>query len=578
MKKAILVVFICSLLVFLGFSLGSLVKWPVPMPTTISGTILTAAGPVAGALVQIKGTDNKTTAAQDGTFQLSGVGKVTPVMVTAWTPGYFIGWVELNPQAQDWQDGKGIQITLKPLYENDNAKYPWFSFEGVSFSASCGLCHREYPEWQADAHSQSAVNPRFLSIYTGTDVKGDPGQPVNFDMQGKPLPPDPSKPYYGVGFKLDTPNRAGNCATCHTPVASQVPNNQNCSWSGCHTSLTIERSNGVIPPATSAVVSSGAGLDGISCEFCHKVGDIILDPKTKLPKPDMPGILSMRLYRPEGDAQLFFGTMLDVTRRVSYLPLQSQSEYCAACHYGVFGGVVGMGTVTGGTVIYNSYGEWLNSPYSDPKTGKTCQDCHMPVLDTQVSVFPEKGGIPRDYTPFHSHYMPGAADEKLLQNSVSLVSSAQRVGGQLQVQVSVTNDQTGHDIPTDSPNRSMILVIEVVDAQGKTVNLLQGPVNPAWSGNYSGTPGKTFAKVLRDDWTGETPTAAYWRPVTVVEDSRLAPLATDSTQYTFDLPAGVNAQVNVKLFFRRTFQEIAQQKGFTDPDILMETVNIPVEK
>ena len=413
MKKAILVVFICSLLVFLGFSLGSLVKWPVPMPATISGTILTAAGPVAGALVQIKGTDNKTIAAQDGTFQLSGVGKVTPVMVTAWTPGYFIGWVELNPKAQDWQGGKGIQITLKPLYENDNAKYPWFSFEGVGFSASCGLCHREYPEWQADAHSQSAVNPRFLSIYTGTDVKGNPGQPVNFDMQGKPLPPDPSQPYYGVGFQLDTPNRAGNCATCHTPVASKVPNNQNCGWSGCHTSLTIERSNGVIAPATSAVVSSGAGLDGISCEFCHKVGDIILDPKTNLPKPDMPGILSMRLYRPEGDAQLFFGTMLDVTRRVSYLPLQSQSEYCAACHYGVFGGVVGMGTVTGGTVIYNSYGEWLNSPYSDPKTGKTCQDCHMPVLDTQVSVFPEKGGIPRDYTPFHSHYMPGAADEKL---------------------------------------------------------------------------------------------------------------------------------------------------------------------
>ncbi len=578
MKKAILVVFICSLLVFLGFSLGSLVKWPVPMPTTISGTILTAAGPVAGALVQIKGTDNKTTAAQDGSFQLSGVGKVTPVMVTAWTPGYYIGWVELNPQAQDWKDGRGIQITLKPLFEKDNARYPWFSFEGVSFSASCGLCHREYPEWQADAHSQSAVNPRFLSIYTGTDVKGNPGQPVNFDLQGKPLPPDPSQPYYGVGFKLDTPSRAGNCATCHTPVASQVPNNQNCGWSGCHTSLTIERSNGVIAPATSAVVSSGAGLDGISCELCHKVGDIIIDPKTNLPKPDMPGILSMRLYRPEGDAQLFFGTMLDVTRRVSYLPLQTKSEYCAPCHYGVFGGVVGNNMVTGGTVIYNSYGEWLNSPYSDPETGKTCQDCHMPVLDTQVSVFPEKGGIPRDYTPFHSHYMPGAADEKLLQNSVSLVSSAHRVGGQLQVQVSVTNDQTGHDIPTDSPNRSMILVIEVVDAQGKTVNLLQGPVNPAWSGNYSGTPGKTFAKVLRDDWTGETPTAAYWRPVTVVEDGRLAPLATDATQYTFDLPAGVTAQVNVKLFFRRTFQEIAQQKGFTDPDILMETVNIPVEK
>ncbi len=578
MKKAILVVFICSLLVFLGFTLGSLVKWPVPLPSTISGTILTADGPVAGALVQIKGVDDRTTTAQDGSFQLSGVGKVTPVMVTAWTPGYFVGYTELNPNAADWKGGKDIQITLKPLYEKDNAQYPWFSFEGVDFSASCGLCHREYPEWQADAHSQSAINPRFLSIYTGTDVNGNPGQPVKFDMQGKPLPPDASQPYYGAGFQLDTPNRAGNCATCHTPVASKVPNNNNCGWSGCHTSLTIEHSNGVISPATLPVVSSGPGLDGISCEFCHKVGDVIIDPKTNLPKPDMPGILSMRLYRPEGDAQVFFGTLLDVPRRVSYSPLQTQSEYCAPCHYGVFGGVVGVGNVTGGTVIYNSYGEWLDSPYSDPNTGKTCQECHMLVSDAQYFVFPEKGGILRDYTPLHDHTMPGAADETLLQNAVSLVSSAQRVGDQLQVQVSLTNDQTGHSVPTDAPTRSMILVVEVTDAQGVPVNLSQGPVNPAWSGNYSGTPGKTFAKVLRDDWTGETPTAAYWRPVTVVEDSRLAALATDSTQYTFDLPAGVAGQVNVKLFFRRTFQEIAQQKGFTDPDILMETATIPVEK
>jgi hypothetical protein len=240
--------------------------------------------------------------------------------------------------------------------------------------------------------------------------------------------------------------------------------------------------------------------------------------------------------------------------------------------------VVGVGTVTGGTVIYNSYGEWLDSPYSNPATGKTCQDCHMPVSDAQFTVFPEKGGILRDYVPFHDHYMPGASDANLLQHAVSLASSVKHVGDQLQVQVSVTNDQTGHSVPTDEPNRSMILVVEAVDAQGKTVNLVQGPTNPAWSGNYSGTPGKTFAKVLRDDWTGETPTTAYWRPVTVVEDSRLVAMATDTTQYTFDLPAGTSAQVSVKLYFRRTFQKIAQQKGFTDPDILMESTTIPVEK
>src|SRR3989304_3189044 len=102
-------------------------------------------------------------------------------------------------------------------------------------------------------------------------------------------------------------------------------------------------------------------------------------------------------------------------------------------------------------------------------------------------------------------------------------SSAQRMGtgDQLLVQDSITNDKTGHHIPPDAPVRSMILVVEALDANGKPLALRQGPVNPAYSGNYGGLPGKTFAKVLKDEWTGETPTAAYWRPVTIIEDTRL---------------------------------------------------------
>ena len=46
--------------------------------------------------------------------------------------------------------------------------------------------------------------------------------------------------------------------------------------------------------------------------------------------------------------------------------------------------------VRGGTLIYNSYGEWLDSPYSDPKTGKTCQECHMPMSDREYLSFPRK--------------------------------------------------------------------------------------------------------------------------------------------------------------------------------------------
>ncbi len=567
------------LFVLTGYSAASAgAMRQTPLPPTLSGTVANADGPVEGAIVQVQGTPNRTQTDENGAFTLNGIEATPPVVLTAWLAGYYVGWVALDPNAQDWPGGDQIHITLKPLPEYDNSDYTWFSFEGVEGSASCGVCHREYKEWQADQHSQAATNHRFMTMYMGTDMAGRQGQLVVFGSDGKPLPSDPNKPNYGPGYLLDNPNRTGNCATCHTPLASTTPNNQNCAWSGCHTNLTVERAPIFIGRPASPLGLTRDAAEGITCDFCHKIGGVVLDPETHLPLPDMPGILSMQLYRPVEGEQVFFGTLVDVNRRVSYLPLQAESAFCAPCHYGVFGGVVGVGSVTGGTPIYNSYGEWLASPYSDPDTGLSCQNCHMPVSSENWFVFPERGGLTRDYVDLHDHTMPGAADENLLQNSVTMVSRAQRSGNRLQVEVSITNDKTGHHIPTDAPIRSMILVVEVRDSSGKTLALLDGPVNPTYSGDYGGLPGKTFAKVLRDEWTGEAPTGAYWRPVTIVEDTRLAALATDTTHYTFDAPENEAITVNVRLIFRRSFYELAQEKGWNDPDILMEqeTIQVPV--
>ena len=556
---------------------------PMTIPATISGTVVDANGPIAGAILQIKGTPNQTTTAKDGsfTFRGEGLGGITLTTITAWAPGHMVGWVDLDPQKPVWKaGGTGVIITLKPLFTVDNNLYTWFTFNGVSGSASCGICHREYPEWQADAHSQSATNPRFLTIYRGTNVQGQKGQTTILGTNGSVLPPDPTKPNYGPGFLLDNPARTGNCAACHTPLASNTSNQRNCSWLGCHKSITSQNSAalGIMDPGV-PVAMSGIGLEGITCEFCHKIGDVILDPKTNLPYPDMPGILSMKLYRPPEGKSVFFGPMLDVNRNVSYSILETQSSYCSPCHYGVFGGVVGTGEVTGGTLIYNSYGEWLNSPYSNPRTGKTCQDCHMPVKsDTNFTVFSSQGGLNRDYYPFHDHTMTGISDDNLMKNAVTMKTSASHNANTLQVQVSITNDKTGHHVPTDTPIRSMMLIVEVLDANGKRLVLSRGPALPSWTGNYAGQPGKTFAKVLKDEWTGETPTAAYWRPVTIVEDTRLAAYATNSSTYAFNLPAASTATIKVSLVYRRAYQSLAKQKGWTDADILMAKSTIKVEK
>ena len=548
----------------------------IPLPSTISGVVKNEDGMVADAIVQIQATENTTKTADDGSFSLTGIEGTTPIVVSAWSAGHYVGWQVIDPSAEDFTGGDDITIFLNNLPTRDNNEYDWYVEDGVKGSAACGMCHREYPEWQADAHSQAATNVRFMSVYTGTNAQGDPGQVVEFDSEGIPRPPNPDEPYYGAGFRLDNYNRAGNCATCHTPAASKAPNKQNCAWSGCHTDLTVERSNGVID--VNSYPMSPTAIEGITCEFCHKIGEVYIDRETNIPYPDLPGILSYRLYRPLDDSQqVFFGTLVDVTRQDSYLPLISTSEFCAGCHYGVFGGVVGMQRVADGTEIYTSYSEWQASPYNDPETGTTCQGCHMPISSENWFVSPEKGGITRDYLPLHNHTMRGIEDVDFMQNAVTMETLAERVGEQIEVEVSITNDNTGHHIPTDVPIRSMMLVIEVLDDEGTVLDLIEGSVNPDYAGEYSGVAGKTFAKVLKDEWTGESPTVAFWRPVTIAEDTRIPALATDTTNYSFTAPEGKDVTVHVSLIFRRAFDELMQQKGWGDADILMEqeTIQIP---
>ena len=386
--------------------------------------VTNANGPVADALVQVQGTPNQTKTTADGRFTLhgEGLGGSTAVTITAWAQEHFIGWMMLDPKQAPTQDA--VRLTLQPLFDGDNHEYTWFKQDGISGSASCGLCHREYKEWQADSHSQSAINPRFVSMFRGTNVAGKKGQPTQMVSMDKALPPDPALPDYGPGFRLDFPDHAGTCAACHTPVAGKTPTTNSCAWSGCHTSLTADKAEAAKQPDVRGILPVGIfGIaeEGVTCEFCHVINGANLDPKTQLPPPDQPGIMSLKLRRPPDGEHQFFGTLSDSSReQVTYSPFMETSQFCAACHFGVFGGVVSNMKMTGGTVIYNSYGEWLESPYSNPDTGKTCQDCHMPKKDVQYTVFAEKGGTARSPGSYHDHTMPGGNSQALLWSAVTM--------------------------------------------------------------------------------------------------------------------------------------------------------------
>ncbi|NNF69017.1 MAG: hypothetical protein HKN01_04540, partial [Acidimicrobiia bacterium] len=510
--------------------------------STIRGEVRDADGmPVAGAVVRIQTTEVATWTDAAGRFTFD---VEDSVRLTAWAPGHYIaGGDEHRP-------GSDVRFTLSAIPALDNPDYAWLSVAagGEGEDQGCAACHRAvgtdlpFPlpvdEWSQDAHGGSARNPRFLTMYVGMDVDANRSPPTRYvnnrDYGRVPLPPDPKQPYYGPGYKLDFPDDAGNCGACHVPVAA------------------VDDPYGVDLRDITGVAS-----EGITCDFCHKVWDVALDPATAMPVPNRPGVLSFEFLRPSEGHQFFAGPFDDVAPGEDYYsPLQTESAYCAPCHTAVFWD----------TVVYDSYGEWLRSPYSDPESGQTCQDCHMPVTGATHFVRPDAGGLERDPETIRSHLMPGASDEQLLRNAVTMTAEADREGEVIGVTVTITNDRTGHHVPTDSPLRHLILLVTATDTNGNSLDLVSGPVVPEWggvgdtaSGNYAGLPGTAYAKVLEELWTEASPTAAYWNQTRVLSDNRIAALASDTTRYEFVAPFSNDVTIEVALLFRRAFIELMDQ-------------------
>jgi hypothetical protein len=498
---------------------------------TVHGVVLKEeGGPAVAARVRRQTATEYVTTAADGQFALGGLAEGQAVTVTAWLEGYYVGWQVVTPTVS------GITITMRPYPITDDEDYHWLSSTDPEGGISCLHCMVAFPEWQAGAHGQSALNPRFFSMYNGTDVA--------------------ATGVISPGYKLDFPGTAGNCATCHAPGAAT-------------------RRQGAFTADMNAL-REGAEQEGVFCDFCHKIGDVYLNAATGLPYPNAPGVMSYRLHRTDPDSVLFFGPLDDVTRRVSYLPLEKQGQFCAPCHQFSFWG----------TPIYQSFEEWLNSPY--PEQGIECQTCHMPWDTTGYRevlpyfVFPERGGFIRDPSTLASHLDLGVKDEAFMQQTVSMTVRAQARGSALDVTVAITNVFAGHHVPTDYPGRNMVLVVKATDGQGHELPQLGGPVVPDWGGvgsqqgDYAGLPGKGYAKVLRDAQTGEWPVVNYWKPTFIQSDNRIPAGAVDVSHYRFALPVPDFRSLHVQahLWFRRLFIEQAREKGWDTPDLLMAQAEV----
>jgi hypothetical protein len=249
--------------------------------------------------------------------------------------------------------------------------------------------------------------------------------------------------------------------------------------------------------------------DGVSCSVCHQIGDQNLGTREsfvggfKIDEKALPG--ERRVF---GPFEIEKGHETIMHSSSTFKPAEGKhiqsSELCATCHTLITQALDAQGKVIGELPEQVPYQEWQ---HSDFKATRSCQSCHMPVVEEEVpitSVF----GEPR--TGFSRHTFVGGnffmqrilnrfrADlavqaqpqemdaavkrtiDHLQSETATIAIDDVTVGqGRLSAVIAVQN-LGGHKLPTAYPSRRAWLHVTVRDRNGRTV-FESGSLNPEGS-------------------------------------------------------------------------------------------------
>ena len=510
--------------------------FPVDTPRPFTGIVENTSGqPLAGAVVRLQGTSPAVLTGADGRYWIDTQPDGNGTHITAWKDGYYIGGAPLSSGVTNYR------IQLKEVPASENLNYQWLPARASSRTVAsneagkaCEVCHfggtlPVVSEWEGSAHGRSAVNPFFLSFFNGGS--------------GLSLIPN-------FGYRIDFPGSAGNCANCHVPA------------------LALRRPYNADPNQ-----ATGAEREGVLCDLCHKIKSAEADIAG-----GRTGVLSMTFARPPQGEQIFIGSLDDVpTGADTFQPFYRDSRYCAGCHHGLFWGVL----------AYSEFSEWQASEAA--AMGIHCQGCHMkPDGKTSQFAVASEGAIMRRPETIPSHTFPGRDNLEFMRSGIEAESSALVEGDRLRVQVNLRNVVGGHHIPTGSPMRNLVLLVQARDQAGRALELIDGGKVPVWAGegpeefgNYAGLPGRGYAKILvtpvaypadptfNDRRTPFYP-APHWRRIIVESDNRLPAGGSDATTYIFRMgPEIASAKVHVRLLHRRTFRSWLDPQTRFEGDLLL---------
>lgn len=509
---------------------------PVDFVGVLIGRVTSGGAGVEGAVVKFGGRPEEAVTGANGEFTLVVEEPAVVLLelgLTAGKPGY-------------WNAGKRVtdpaapqELELDPVELVDNPDYPFKEPDTEDAAPYCLHCHPKQVEaWWGSKHTIAARDPMLHDLYDGT-AQGFPTQGAcqangGSWRLGKALggAGTAMKCYLGDGVLPDlNPGVCGGAGqpTCDDPTAP--PELRPAAFgpcADCHAPAAAIAA----PGATDLNAVSGLAFDkGVFCDFCHKVKRVTVNER-----PGVNGAIELLRPGPPGDfgwsePEVMFGPYTDVFLFImggTPQPQLRSSDFCSGCHQWSEPGIrpedapfVDLGKWPGGVPLLDTYYEWTASPAA--AMGMRCQVCHMPALDVESATNALEGigpaangtrGWPRAYGEVRSHMFaarpppaepgyvaaPGDPTRDSLREPLEITVEPVRDAGSVAVTVRLVNTGAGHSIPSGSPSRALLVLVEA-EAAGAPLPAVGGMTVPAWVGALAEGVLGTDATLAADELT-----------------------------------------------------------------------------
>jgi hypothetical protein len=432
---------------------------------------------------------------------------------------------------------------------------------------------RGAPRFLQDEAWPFVTSERCIACHSGLTTSVGEDVSIGFNWRSSMMANSARDPYWQAAVRrevLDHPEAQtaieDKCSTCHMPMA--------------RFRAAVSGGDGeVFANIGAGPMGAAAAFDGASCTVCHQ----ILSENFGQAESFTGGFL-IDTTRPLDERRLFGPFEVDDGRKhlmrsaSRFVPEKSEhiqsAELCATCHTLYTHAMNDQGEVVGELAEQVPYLEWAHSEY---RYGRSCQDCHMPIVSDSTAVASVLGDPRSDFSrhvfrggnafmlsmlnKYRANQgvaaLPVEMDASVrrsvehLQNSTARLrlDSLEISEGRLRLDVAIEN-LAGHKFPTAYPSRRAWLHLVVRDSNEMVV-WESGALRPdgAIVGNDNDTDASRFEPHYTEirqadqvqiyepilvDWQDRVTTGLLFG-VRYVKDNRLLPNGFDKTTAEDDI-------------------------------------------